>query len=135
VEQWEITVEGPDATEDLEALVEWLGAEPQLRGLIKPAPAVPAEGELGGLPTTLIAEAVGSGGALSALAMSLKSFFGQPRGSKVRVTVKRPDGTTFDMDLDRVRKKSVAELTAQLLSAADAGDAANTADAAETPEP
>jgi hypothetical protein len=53
----------------------------------------------------------------------------------VRVTVKRPDGTTFDMDLDRVRKKSVAELTAQLLSAADAGDAANTADAAATPEP
>lgn len=122
----EITVQGPDAPEDLETLVEWFAAEPELRGLIKPAPAVPSELELGGLPTTLIAEAVGGGGALTVLAGSLKALFGQPRGAKLRLSVTRTDGTKFELDADRVRKKSVPELTAQLLSAAD--DAAAEAD-------
>lgn len=122
MERVEITVQGPERLADLEALIEWFGAEPDLRGLIKPAGAVPTAGELGALPDTLTA-AVSGGGALTVLAASLKGFFGQSRGAKVKVTVTRPDGTKIELDADRVKRKSVPELTAQMLGAGAGADA------------
>jgi hypothetical protein len=114
VEIVEITVQGPERLADLEALVAWFGDEPDLRGLIRQADAVPTGGELGAVPDTLVA-AVGSGGAVTALAASLTGFFGQTRGAKVRLVVTRPDGTKVELDADRVKRKSVPELTAQVL--------------------
>lgn len=98
----------------MEALAAWFGDEPELHGLIEQADAAPSGGELGAVPDTLVA-AVGSGGAVTALAASLKGFFGQTRGAKVRLVVTRPDGTKVELDADRVKRKSVPELTAQVL--------------------
>ena len=114
MERVAISAKGPGQAKDLESLVVWLDLEPQLRGLIKPAAAVPAAGELGALADTLVA-AVGSGGAVSVLAASLRAFFSQPRGARVRLTVTREDGTKFELDADRVARRSVPELARQLL--------------------
>ena len=119
VERVEITVQGPERMADLEALVGWFNNEPELRRLVKLAEVVPAPGELGAPSDTLIAT-VGSGGVLTVLAASLKAFFDQPRGAKVQMAVTRPDGTKFERDADRVKRKSVPELAAQLLNAASA---------------
>lgn len=116
MERVAISFEGSDRVEDLEALVAWFGEEPELRGLIKPAAAVPDAGELGALPDALLA-AVGAGGAVSVLARSLKAFFSQPRGAKVRLTVTRIDGTRVEVDADRVARRSVPELARELLGA------------------
>jgi len=116
VERVAISVEGSDRVEDLEALAAWFAEESELRGLIKAAAAVPDAGELGALPDALLA-AVGGGGAVSVLAGSLKAFFSQPRGAKVRLTVTRPDGTRVELDADRVARTSVPELARQLLDA------------------
>lgn len=116
VERVAISVEGSVQVEDLESLAAWFDEEPELRGLIKPAGVVPDPGELGALTDALLA-ALGSGGAVSVLAASLKAFFSQPRGAKVRLTVTREDGTRFELDADRVARRSVPELARQLLSA------------------
>ena len=116
-----ISVEGLGRVEDLESLAAWFDQEGELRGLIKPATAVPDAGELGTLAGALYA-AVGAGGAVTALAASLKAFLSQPRGAKVRLTVTRTDGTTLELDADRVARRSVPELTRQLQAAADSAE-------------
>jgi hypothetical protein len=116
VERIAISASGSGQVEDLEALTAWFDEESELRGLIKPASAVPDSGELGALPDVLLA-AVGSGGAVSVLAASLKSFLSQPRGAKVRLTLTREDGTRLELDADRLARRSVPELVQQLLGA------------------
>lgn len=116
VERVAISAEGPGQAEDLASLAAWFDLIPGLRGLVKPATAVPAAGELGALADALVA-AAGSGGAVSVLAASLKAFFSQPRGAKVHLTVTRADGTRLELDADRVARTSVPELARQLLGA------------------
>ena len=65
----------------------------------------------------VLVAAVGAGGAVSVLAASLKTFFAQPRGAKVRIVVTRADGSRLEVDADRVKADSVAELAARLLGA------------------
>jgi hypothetical protein len=121
--QIQISVKDADQVEDLEALDQWLRDEPELRGLIERSAAVPKPGELGALSDALVA-AVGAGGAISVLASSLKVFFSQPAGARVHLTVSRPDGTTAELDADRVRRRSVPQLVKLLLEAgSDADDA------------
>ena len=96
-----LSVEGEDSGTGLEELASWLSNEPELRGLVTPAEAVPADGHLGVLSDALVA-AVGSGGAISVLAASLKAFFALPRRSDVKVTVSGPDGRRVEIDAKRV---------------------------------
>jgi hypothetical protein len=89
------------ALAELSELSGWLGQESALRGLISPAPAVPAPGELGALADALVV-AVGGGGAISVLAASLKAFLARPRRSDVRIVVSTPDGRRVEVDAKRV---------------------------------
>ena len=116
VERFAISADGSGRLRTLEVLAAWFDEESELRGLIKPVAAVPDPGELGAISDTLLA-AVGSGGAISVLAASLKAFFSRPRGAKVRLTVTRADGTRLELDADRVGRRSVPELARQLLAA------------------
>ncbi|MFJ1898701.1 MULTISPECIES: hypothetical protein [unclassified Streptomyces] len=90
-------VEGADPVEELEDLDDWLSQESDLRGRVKPAPAIPAAGELGGLPEVLIAT-LGAGGVASALATSLGAYLSQPRRRAVRIKVKGPQGQEVELD-------------------------------------
>lgn len=93
----QLSVEGVDPVEGLEELAEWLGQEPELRGRVKPAPAVPAEGELGGIAAVLIA-VLGTSGLAKALAGSLRAYLTQPRRRAVSVKVKGPKGRVVEVD-------------------------------------
>jgi hypothetical protein len=96
-----LSVEGEDSIGGLEELSDWLGREPDLRRMITPVFAEPACGELGTLTDALIM-AVGSGGALSALAASLKTFLALPRRSDLRIVLSAPDGRRVEIDAKRV---------------------------------
>ena len=114
MERIAISATGSDQLEDMEELAAWFNQEPELRGLVKAAPSEPAAGELGSWTGVLVA-AVGSGGAASVLAGSLKAFFSQPRGAKVHLTLTRADGTRVVLDVDRAKRATVPELTRQML--------------------
>jgi membrane-associated two-gene conflict system component 1 (EACC1) len=98
----ELSVEGGEPVEGLAELADWLAQEDELRGLIKPAPVVPVAGELGTAVEVLVA-AVGSGGAVSVLAASLKAFLAQPRRSDVTIVLTSADGRRVEIDAKRVR--------------------------------
>ncbi|MGW6738100.1 effector-associated constant component EACC1 [Streptomyces sp. NPDC055013] len=109
-----LSVEGDDSDQGLAALYQWLGSEPELRGLVKGS-GTPRPGELGSLTDALIV-AVGGGGALSVLAASLKAFLALPRRSDVRIVVRgTADGRTVEIDAKRV--DDVEELVRQALNA------------------
>nr|WP_239091465.1 hypothetical protein [Streptomyces sp. SID14478] len=93
----QLWVEGDDPVEELEDLANWLGQESELRGRVKPAPVIPAQGELGGLPEVLIA-VLGGGGLASALATSLGAYLSQPRRRSVRIRMKGPEGQEVEVD-------------------------------------
>ncbi|WP_345657301.1 effector-associated constant component EACC1 [Streptomyces siamensis] len=96
-----LVVESEEPDEGLAELSDWLGHEPELRGLVSGNTA-PAPGELGSMANALVV-AVGSGGVLSVLAASLKAFLALPRRSDVRIKVDgRPDGRTVEIDAKRV---------------------------------
>ncbi|MPY53458.1 effector-associated constant component EACC1 [Streptomyces acidicola] len=95
-----LSVECDDPVEGLAELSDWLGQELELRGLVS-GRDTPEPGQLGSLTAVLVV-AVGSGGALSVLAASLKAFLALPRRSDVRVTVSSPDGRTVEIDAKRV---------------------------------
>jgi hypothetical protein len=69
--------------------------------MIKPASAGPAPGELGVAADVLVA-AVGSGGAISVLAASLKAFLVLPRRTDLRIVLSAPDGHKVEIDAKRV---------------------------------
>lgn len=109
----QLSVQGDKPVEGLEELSDWLRLESELRGLISSGAAVPGPGELGALSDILMV-AVGSGGALSVLAASLKTFLAQPRRSDVRIVVTSPSGRRVELDAKRVG--NVEELLRQTLS-------------------
>jgi hypothetical protein len=96
-----LSVEGADPVDGLAELSDWLAQEPELRGLIAPKTTGPEPGELGALADVLVA-AVGSGGAVSVLAASLKAFLAQPRRADVRIVLSTPDGLRVEVDAKRV---------------------------------
>ena len=111
-----LSVEGDDPVEGLAELADWLGQESDLRGLVSPVSAVPGPGELGALTDALVA-AVGSGGAISILAASLKVFLAQPRRSDVRIVLRTADGRRVEVDAKRVG--DVEALVRETLSPAE----------------
>jgi hypothetical protein len=96
-----LSVAGSDPIAGLQDLASWLSQEPELRGWVKPVTAVPAAGELGAVAEVLVA-ALGAGGAVSALAASLRGFLSQPRRSDVRIIVEGPDGHRVELEAKRV---------------------------------
>lgn len=107
-----LSVAGIDPVDGAQELGEWLREEPELRGKVAPVAAVPGAGEMGAVADVLIA-AVGSGGAVSVLAASLKAFLSQPRRADVRVTLEGPDGRRVEVDAKRV--SDVEEIVRQVL--------------------
>lgn len=108
-----VSVQGDKPVEGLEELSDWLRLESELRGRVSSAAAVPRPGELDALSDALMV-AVGSGGTLSVLATSLKTFLAQPRRSDVRIVVTSPDGRRVELDAKRV--SDVDQLLRQTLS-------------------
>lgn len=96
-----LSVVGTDRVGKLAELASWLSQEPDLRGHVRHAAAVPAAGELGAVADSLVA-ALGAGGAVSALAASLRGFLAQPRRSDVRIIVVEVEGRRVELDAKRV---------------------------------
>jgi hypothetical protein len=110
-----ISLAGGDQVAGLESLGDWLRGEPELAGRVHVSGSAPREGELGALAEVLVV-AVGSGGTLSVLAASLKSWLSQPRRSDLRIRVKRPDGHLVEITANRAHPKQVDMLLRQALS-------------------
>lgn len=96
----------------LDSLREWLEGEDELRGRIRRGSATPLPGHMGVLQEAIIV-AVGGGGALSALAASLRFFFSQPRREDIKIEIRTEDGRSILIDSRRV-KNSEAILRAIL---------------------
>lgn len=98
--------------DELRALRDWLGREPELRGRTKLVTAVPAPEEMGGV-TDILMVAAGSGGALAVFASSLRVYFAQPRRADVTVVIETPDGRKISVDAKRVARPE--ELVREIL--------------------
>lgn len=85
----------------LRDLVGWLRRQPELRGQVDLVSRPPQAGEMGSV-TELVTVAVGSGGAISVLAGSLRMWLAQPRRSDVRLTLRLPDGRAVELEARRV---------------------------------
>ena len=111
-----VSIVGGDQA-DLESLDLWLRQEGELAGRVTFAGAKPRPGELGALGEALIV-AVGSGGAVSALASSLKAWMALPRRSDVRIRVEGPGGRVVEIDAHRVGGERIDDLVRQALESA-----------------
>jgi Effector Associated Constant Component 1 len=109
-----ISLAGGAQPGDLESLDEWLTGEPELAGRVRLSAPVPREGELGALAEVLVA-AVGSGGAVSVLATSLRAWLSQPRRSDVRIRVQGESGRVVEIAADRVDAQQAEVLLRQAL--------------------
>lgn len=112
-----LLLSGSAEAAELESLESWLAGEPELAGRVRRLREPPRSGQMGTLTEALIV-AVGAGGALTALATSLRAWFAHPRRSDIRLTLRRPDGTTLEIDAHRVSTAALA----QILSATRAED-------------
>lgn len=84
-----------------ESLIAWLHQEPELRGRVQTLVEVPEAGDMGTV-LDVATVALGAGGALSVLAMSLRTWFAQPRRSDARIEIRHPDGRSVVVDAKRV---------------------------------
>ncbi|WP_433192988.1 effector-associated constant component EACC1 [Nocardia sp. CA-107356] len=96
-----LSIAGADTGWHMGELVRWLRAEPELRGKVTAADAVPNPGDMGSL-VELATIAVGSGGVLSVLATSLKTWLAQPRHSDIHIEVRNVRGQSVIVDAERV---------------------------------
>lgn len=96
-----VSVVGGDQVAGLESLDGWLRGEPELAGRVRMSAPRPGDGELGAV-TDVLMVAVGSGGALSVLATSLRTWLAQPRRSDIRLRVQGENGSVVELAADRV---------------------------------
>ena len=113
----QICVDGREQLADLWALQDWLAHEPELADRVRPVAVPPAEGELGA--TEVLEAVLGGGGALAALATSLKVWFAQPRRADVKIIIRRRDRS---VELDAKRVADVASVISALKSLDSDGD-------------
>jgi hypothetical protein len=106
---------------ELESLEAWLRGERGLAGRVKLAGARPREGELGALSDALVV-AVGSGGAISVLAASLKTWLSLPRKSDVHIHIHRRDGASVEIDAKQIAAGSI-DVESMIRQALDFGTA------------
>jgi Effector Associated Constant Component 1 len=109
------SVDSTDPQGALAELEDWLRHEPELRGRVAAVRRPPRPGELGA-PMDLLSVALGGGGALTALAASLRGFFAQTRRSDLRIVVKAADGSSVEIDAKRVKnaEASIAEVLGRI---------------------
>lgn len=89
-----------EPSDELLSLQDWLTREPELRGRVRVVGPAPSAGQLGSA-FELLSIAVGTGGLLSVLAASLKTWLARPRRSDVRITIRTPD-QVVEIDAKRV---------------------------------
>jgi Effector Associated Constant Component 1 len=106
---------------DLESLDDWLRGEPELAGQVKAAGSPPTRGHLGAL-TEVLTVALGSGGAITVLAASLKGWLSLPRRSDVTVKIDRADGSSVTIAAKRVAAGQ-ADIELIIRQALDSGTA------------
>jgi hypothetical protein len=99
-----ISLQGQSA--DLENLRDWLAGERELQGRVRQAAPEPAPGELGDLANVLLVT-LGSGGAVSVLAASLRAWLAQPRRASVKIQIRTEKGETLTIDAKNVKDGSV----------------------------
>ncbi|MEU8137353.1 effector-associated constant component EACC1 [Streptodolium elevatio] len=116
-----LMVEGSEGPESVADLRDWLGDEDLLHGRVRVPVYAPRPGDMGAWSDTLLV-AVGTGGAVTALARSLAVYLRQPRRRTVRVKVVAPDGSRTELTVQHAR--NVAEVE-QLLRTALHSDAAD----------
>jgi Effector Associated Constant Component 1 len=101
---------------DLAALSEWLQGEDELRGRIRTTPGVIGETDLGAV-VELLTVALGTGGAGTVLASSLKTWL-QTRRTTAKMVVKS-GGRSITLDIQSVDE--VAPVLEQILKATEDG--------------
>lgn len=99
---------------DTESLAGWLGGEPELAGRVRRTGHTPGPQELGAVLDTLTV-ALGTGGTVTALVTSLRTWLAHPRRSDVRLKVRREGGATVEIDAKRVKRADVEKLLHQAL--------------------
>jgi len=87
----DLRVSGGDDAEEVADLWEWMRVERDLAGMVRPIWRPPGEGELGGV-FDVLAVALGSGGAVAALAGSLTAWL-KTRRPEVTVTITTAKGS------------------------------------------
>jgi hypothetical protein len=85
----------------LEDLESWLTSDFDLRGAVRRNIVQPRTGEMGAV-SDVLSVALASGGAVTALAASLRVWFAQPRRSDVRLKVTTAQGETIELDARRI---------------------------------
>ncbi|TQL90834.1 hypothetical protein FB559_8148 [Actinoallomurus bryophytorum] len=113
-----IRVQPDDDVQALESLADWLRGEPDLAGRVRLASSEPREGELGALAEAVVV-GVGSGGAISVLAASLKTWLAHPRRSDVRVVLEGPDDRKVEIDVRRAKSADIERLVRTILDGRD----------------
>lgn len=112
----DLEVSGGDEANELADLWEWMRVERDLAGMVRLVPHPPSEGELGGAFDVLVV-ALGSGGAVAALASSLTAWL-KTRRSDVTVTIKTAKGSAT-VGVHNAAKDQVLPLVEQALGALD----------------
>jgi hypothetical protein len=87
----DLRVSGGDQAKEVADLWEWMRAERGLAGMVRPVWSPPREGQLGGV-VDVLAVALGSGGAMTALAGSLTAWL-KTRRPDVTVTITTAKGS------------------------------------------
>lgn len=106
-----ITVQGSPEGSAIESLVDWLRPEPEFRGRIRESTRSLTGGEMGGAVDALVV-AVGSGGVLTVLASTLRSWLQQPRHKDIRITIENGHGSV-DIDAKRISSTDIEVLLRQ----------------------
>ena len=110
----QVSVAGPDSTGETVALAKWLRGHRELQGRVRAIPRPPTDSELGGA-LDVLSVALGSGGAVAALAHSLAVWL-TSRKADVKLIVKR-DGRS--VELSALRVADAEALIKQILEADD----------------
>lgn len=108
---------GEDDAKVLEELNTWLRGETELAGRVTVSRSVPRQGEMGSL-TDAVVVAVGTQGAVTALAASLRAWFAQPRRATLKVKISTGVDTFIEVDADRVRSPDLDQVLRRALDAA-----------------
>lgn len=116
----QLWIEGDGALDELMSLYDYLRRNPVLRPLVRYQSGSSATGTLGTVDAFILA-AVGSGGALTALAASLNGFFARPRrsSSDIHLTVQKGD---FKLELDAKRVSDTAAVVEDFKRLMDGGE-------------
>lgn len=111
---WAYTITGADgvSADDLRSLRSWMIDSGDLRGPFDLRQPDPQPGHMGSLTDALVV-AVGSGGAVTALAGVLVSWI-RHRASDIVLRVTRPDGSTVELIGRRIRGLDAAALSVEM---------------------